>query len=131
MLSLFATLIGLVPGLESLAASWHASALEAKVKMTMAQLGCSRDVAVATIQAQAQVQTRWWFVAAIPPLWALPFVLYTWKAIAWDNVVCPFRLVGPATCNTEPLGGVMSTMLLMIVSFYFLHGMKGSTNGST
>lgn len=127
MLGLIASIVGLIPGLESLAASWHSSDLEAKVKMYMAKTGADRDTAVAAIQAQAQVQTRWWFVALLPVLWALPFVLYTWKVVVWDNVVCPFKLVGPATCFTEPLGGVMATMLLMIVTFYFAHGMRNSS----
>jgi hypothetical protein len=135
MLSLIASVVGLIPGLENLASSWHSSDLEAKVKMYMAKTGADRDMAVAIVQAQAQVQTRWWFVAVIPVLWALPFVAYVWKGVFFDNFLalifgtCDARgncILWGIPNTTPPLGGTFGVMLLMIVTFYFAAGRQQS-----
>lgn len=135
MLSIFASLIGVIPGLENLAASWHASALEAQVKILQAKTGADRDTAIALLQANAQVQTRWWFVALLPVMWAIPFVFYTWKGVFFDNVLAILfgecnaksECVLWGVANTTPaLGGTFATIFLMIVTFYFAHGMKQS-----
>lgn len=135
MFSLIASVLGLIPGLENLANSWHSAALDAKVKTMMAQTGADRDTAIALLQANAQVQTKWWFVALLPVMWAVPFVFYTWKGVFFDNVLA--LLFGECNeksdcvlwgvANTTPaLGGTFATIFLMIVTFYFAHGMKQS-----
>lgn len=125
--TLVGNILNLIPGLENLAAQWHQAGLDSKVKMFIAQTGANRDTAVAFIQAQAQVQTRWWFVAVIPPLFALPYVIYTWKAVAWDKVISVW--VTGTTGSTDPIGGTLGTAFLMILTFYFVYGMKGNSNG--
>lgn len=70
-------------------------------------------VAVATIQEQAAVQTKWWFAALIPPLFAIPFIILTWKLVVWDTIL------GWGT--TEALGTTINTIYGMVVGFYFLH----------
>jgi hypothetical protein len=70
-------------------------------------------VAVATIQEQQAVQTKWWFAALIPPLFAIPFVMLTWKLVVYDT------MLGWGT--TDPLGSTINTVYGMVVGFYFLH----------
>lgn len=76
----------------------------------------------ATDKAESEVQTRWWFVAAITPLFSIPYVIYLWKVIVWDTVL------GWGT--TPPLRGDASTVMLMIVGFYFFHNMALNINRS-
>lgn len=133
-LGLAAQIIGMVPGLESLAAKWHSDALDAKVKMMMAKTGADRDTTVALLQANAQVQTKWWFVAVIPVLLALPTVAYVWKGIFFDNVLALlFGTCAAGDCvlwgvqnSTPALGGFLNIVSLAVIGFYLYHGSKES-----
>lgn len=70
-------------------------------------------VATTAITAEAQVQTKWWFSALIPPLFALPFIAYTWKVVVWDILL--------GLGSTDPIGGTVGWVYTMVVGFYFLH----------
>ena len=102
ILGLIGKFLTFIPGLTDLGNKWVTASYDAKVKTFVAKTGASRDVAVAAIAAQAQVAGKWWFVAALMPALAGPFVIWSWKAIAVDKVLCVF-LFG-VTCSTDPLG---------------------------
>lgn len=70
-------------------------------------------VAVAAIEGQAQVQTKWWFAALIPPMLALPAIPLTWKLVVWDTLL--------GWGSTPPLGTTINTYYFMVMGFYFLH----------
>lgn len=119
MFSLLGSLFSIIPGLTSLGQSWVTASYNAQVQEYTTRLNVNRDQAMAILAMQQAVQTKWWFVAIMPPLFALPYVIYTWKAVVWDNVV-----LGGAG-NTPALGGILSTLFLMIVTFYFAKGFSG------
>lgn len=55
-----------------------------------------------------------WFTRSVRPLWALPFVIYTWKLVVWDKVL------GAWTHSaTDPLSGGMETMIVTVAAAYF------------
>lgn len=117
-LGIIGQFFSLVPGLTGLGQEWVKAHYDAQVQQVMAKLNTDRDTAVAVLQMQGEVQTKWWFVAALPPLWALPFVLWTWKAVVWDKII----MYG--TTTTDSLGGVLMTAYLMILTFYFAQGTR-------
>jgi hypothetical protein len=108
----------LIPGLTSLGQSWVKGHFDAQTQQIQAKLKCDADMAVAVLQMQGEVQSRWWFVAIIPPAFAIPFVLYVWRCVVYDNVI-----MGGAT-STPALGGILATVFIMIVTFYFAAGHK-------
>lgn len=118
-------LLSLIPGLGSIAQGIAGAYFDKQVRLYMAKTGTSRDVAVAAIQAMASVQDRWWFVAALVPAFALPFVIWTWKAVVWDKIV-----MAGAT-STDPLTGTLGWAYTIIVSSIFVHGMVDSFKRST
>lgn len=55
-----------------------------------------------------------WFTRSVRPLWALPFVIYTWKLVVWDKVL------GHWTHSvTDPLSGGMETLIVTVAAAYF------------
>lgn len=111
MLGLFGQLLGLIPGLASVANNFITKHFDAQVQEIVAKTGAQRDIAVAVVQMQQATSTRWWFVAVIPPMFALPYVVYTWKCVVWDTVL--------GYGETPSLGGTVATVYLMVVAFYF------------
>lgn len=112
--------LSFIPGLTSLGETWVKSYYDAQVNEIIAKTGATRDIALGVLQMQQAVQTRWWFVAAIPPLFAMPYVIYVWKAVVWDKII----LNGAG--STDPINGTLGTVFIMIVTFYFAHGMSKS-----
>ena len=51
------------------------------------------------------------FTRAVRPLWALPFVIYTWKVIIFDKVL--------ALGSTDPLTGFVATLAVTVAAAYF------------
>lgn len=102
-----------IPGLVSLGQTWVTASYNAKVTEVTTKLNVDRDTAVALINMQAQVQTKWWFVAAVPPLFAVPYIAYTWKGVLWDNVIMD------GSASTPALHGTLSVVYLMVVTYYF------------
>lgn len=70
----------------------------------LGMLNAKRDVLIAE---QTNPITR-----IIRPLFALPFVLYVWKVIVWDN------LLGWGV--TDSLSADMTNLMMIIVGAYFL-----------
>lgn len=118
MLALIGSIIQFIPGLTSLGQTWINSAYNAKVTEYVTKLNVDAATAQSIIAMEQAVQVRWWFVAAIPPLFALPFIFYIWRAVVWDNVV----LGGEG--STPALHGDLQTIFLMVLSFYFIQGFR-------
>ena len=91
------------------------SAYKAKLEAKNDEDRIAAEVKIETLSAQRDVLvaeqndrlTKW-----IRPAFALPFVLYIWKVIVWDN------LFGLGT--TDPISQEMSWVMSAIVGAYFL-----------
>jgi hypothetical protein len=76
----------------------------------------ARELAVAQREQELRVRllvaeqgnwiTRW-----VRPLWAAPFVLYTWKVVVYDKIL--------ALGSTDALGGLVATLAVTIAGAYF------------
>lgn len=125
MLSLIGTLLSFIPGVMTLVNKYY----EQRANLQMAQLGADKDVAVATIQAQAQIDEGraklWgavtasrlltWLVVGI----ATPVGIYVWKVVVIDNVIGPGCLGGWCWVGTtDPIKGAvgewMGTVILSL-----------------
>ena len=84
------------------------------------------DVAKATLIAEIEArksadaiiiaeQGRWW-TAIIRPLLAAPVVIFFWKVIVWDKVLCSIWSLGG--CSTDPLTGDVGVWAGAIVTTY-------------
>jgi len=51
------------------------------------------------------------FTRMVRPLWAMPFVVYTWKAVVWDKVL--------GWGSTDALSGSVATLAVTIATAYF------------
>lgn len=78
-------------------------------------------VDVAVLQANAEVQKRWWFVALIPPLIAFPFIVYTWQIVLYDKMIS--KWIGHPHA-TDALTGYSGWVYTMVIGFYFLHSLS-------
>ena len=86
-----------------------------------AKVQAGAAVETESIKATAAVETKWWFVAALIPLFAIPYVIYVWKAIAWDKVIGPwFGYHNRTDLINGPLGWVFTTIVVGL----FLHSLS-------
>lgn len=88
------------------------------------------DVTVAVAAVQAEIASRnaqkeiilaeqgRWYTAMIRPLMAFPLVLYLWKTIAYDKVMCKFVSCG-STGITDAVGGSLGEWIGIIIISYF------------
>jgi len=83
-----------------------------------AKVEAEAGVATASIQATEQVESKWWFVAALIPAIALPFAIYIWKAVAWDKVIGPMFDVHS---STDPINGPLGTVFIVVIGGLFFH----------
>jgi hypothetical protein len=97
------------------------NAYKAKLEATNTTEAHAVDLAKAEIEGeikQRQVEAsiirqeegRWW-TAAIRPLFAMPFVIFTFKVVVWDKVF------GWGT--TDPLDPNMWSVFLTVIGAYF------------
>ena len=84
----------------------------------IAKINANATVDVASTQAMGAVEQRWWFVSLMIPLFALPFVAYTWKAVFWDNVV---DSTWGANASTPALNGNLGVVFTTVIIGIFLH----------
>ncbi len=52
-----------------------------------------------------------WFTRSVRPLWAMPFVLYTWKIVVYDKMM--------GWGETDPLGPVVGPLMITVAAAYF------------
>jgi len=73
------------------------------------------DVTVKHLEARLQAQTTGegtWVPKLVQALWALPFIIFSWKVIVWDKVL--------GWGVTDALGPLETDIGKIIVGFYFL-----------
>lgn len=125
-MSFLLSLLGLIPGVLNVITTWQKNAFDAKVSMFVATTGATKEVAVATLQGQAAVQTKWWFAALPPALIGFAIACFVIKAVVYDKVIGSF--VGcsgnpPAgTCitfATDPMTGDLRWLFTAVIASYF------------
>ena len=94
---MFAAILALIPGLNTLVTSITTAFFNAKVQITQAKIGGDRDVAVKLVQAAAQADhentARLSIIAGNKFLtflliaMATPLVVYEWKVIVYDTIL--------------------------------------------
>lgn len=91
--------------------------------MKTSEVNDQTTVDTARIEATAQVESKWWFVAILMDLFALPYAIYIWKAVAIDKVIAPIMHWHGAWATTDPINGYLMTVFGIIVSGLFLYGL--------
>lgn len=125
MIGVIMGLLHLIPGFTSLAQFVVGKVYDSKVQMYCARWGVTRNVAVAAIQADAQIQNAkvgWIAALANNPYmmiivfgFALPPIIYEWKVIVYDNV---WAYWGQYT--TPAIGGEVGSWGGIILSGIFI-----------
>jgi len=115
------TLIGLIPGLTSLASGIVSTVFNAKVQITQAKIGGDRDVAVKLVQAAAQQEhedtAKLGIIAGntlltvLLVLFAIPLVAFEWKVIVWDKLL--------SWGSTDPITGQVADWANTVIYFLF------------
>lgn len=82
-----------------------------------AEANDSATLQVAQIESTAAVEEKWWFVATLIPLFAFPYVAWTWKAVLWD------KIIEDGQTSTDALTGPLGTGYWIILTGLFLHAM--------
>ena len=120
------SLLTLIPGITNLLTVWTTKYYDTQVQLYQAKTGVTREVAVASIQQQAAVQSRWWFAALPPALIGFSVSIYLLKVILWDKVIGAFMgCYGhtlPDQCtlyNTDPLGSDFQWVMTVVIGSYF------------
>jgi hypothetical protein len=83
-----------------------------------AKITADAEVDVASTQAMASVENRWWFVSAMIVLFAMPFAVYDCKAVLWDNIIAPAFHI---QASTPPLKSTLDYIHRIVVVGIFLH----------
>jgi hypothetical protein len=121
MLSLLASLIGLIPGLTNLASTIATKAFDAKVKMFQARTGADRDVAVQALRTAAlenhasaerlKIVAGSWLLTALVAGFALPLIVFEWKVVVVDIVL--------KLGTTDPIRGQVADWAQVIIASLF------------
>ncbi len=124
MLGLIGTFLGLIPGISSLVSSFTSAWFNSKVEMYVAKTGLERAVAVSAIQAEVgnnHAKIGWIEALAKNPVmlfivvgFAMPFIIYEWKAIAYDKVWMD------GLTKTDPITGPLADWATIILSGIFV-----------
>jgi hypothetical protein len=95
--AIIALLTTVIPGLTGLATNWTKAYYDAKVRLVTARIGGDVDVATKLVQGAAaadhETTTRLSIIAGSKILvlitlgFALPWIIYEWKVVVWDNVL--------------------------------------------
>lgn len=56
-----------------------------------------------------------WFTRSVRPLWALPFVIWTWKVVVWDKVLASYT-----GGSTDALDGQIGVLCTTVAGAYFV-----------
>lgn len=123
ILAFFQAIPALVRGVEAFTKAHY----EAKVRITTARIGGDVDVAKALVSGVvAEGQTRVEFLRAVSQSkflmclvggFALPWIIYEWKAVTFDNIFCPWWY-GKA-CFTPPMEGLVANWAGVILGGIF------------
>jgi hypothetical protein len=94
IVAFFQAVPSLVHGVEAFTKTYY----DARVKITTARIGGDVEMAkqiVSGVVAEGQTRVEWlrvvsqskflmWMVGA----WSAPWIVYEWKVVLWDNIVC-------------------------------------------
>lgn len=61
------------------------------------------------------VEQGHWFTRMVRPLWALPFVIWTWKVVVWDKVLAHWT-----GGTTDALDGQIGILCTTVAGAYFI-----------
>lgn len=123
ILAFFQAIPSLVHGVEAFTTAYY----DAKVKIVTAKIGGNVDVAkqlvtgivaeggvrVQFLQAVAQSKFLMWIVGGF----AGPWIIYEWKVVVWDNIVCKWVL--GVYGFTPPIEGTVGTWAGIILTGIF------------
>ena len=73
------------------------------------------DLQVRESELRAQIvvaEQGSWLTRSVRPVWAAPFIIWTWKVVIWDKVL------GWGT--TDELGGISGQLIMIIAGAYFI-----------
>ena len=80
------------------------------------------DAQIKTLEAQRDVlvaeSASGGLASWIRPLFALPFVIYVWKLIVYDKIMCPFFY--GEECATDPLSQQLGEVMMIVLTAYFI-----------
>lgn len=126
ILAFFQAAPAIIGGVNAFAAKYY----DAKVAITTARIGGNRDVAIAMVNASVQSShdnlERLKVIAGSKTLlflvvgFATPWIIYEWKAVAWDNVFCP--MFTGHYGFTPPIGGDVAEWAKTIIACLFGSG---------
>jgi len=125
---MIAFLLAVIPGLIAPTLTFLTAMKNVQVQIFQARTGHAADVALAAIQGQAAVQTKWWFAALPPAIIGFVIAFYVAKAIGWDVVVgsfsgCAGAPASDPTCHrwfeTDALKGDLHMVFLVVITGYF------------
>jgi len=119
-------ILGFIPSLVGPVMNYLTKLRDTQVAMYQSRFGASKDVAVAALQAQAAVQSKWWFAALPPAIIGLSYASYLVKSVFWDKVVGSFvgcyGKTAPGTCTlfqTDPLSADLNWVMTAVILSYF------------
>lgn len=117
-------LLTLIPKLLGVFETWTTKVYDAKVAITTAKIGGDKEVAINLVKAavasdQARVTALQTFAGSRPLMFiviafALPFIIFEWKVVVWDNVLQYFT-----HGNTDPIKGQVADWATTIIGFLF------------
>lgn len=107
------------PGLKSLVDGYKAKLEAGNTSERIAAELAGRELAVEQREREVAAsiviaEQGNWFTRSVRPLWALPFVIYTWKLVVWDKVLGAWT-----QSATDPLTGGMETLIITVAAAYF------------
>lgn len=137
ILAFFQAIPSLVHGFEAFTKAHY----DAKVRITTARIGGDVEAAKALVSGVVvEGQTRVEFLRAVSQSkflmclvggFAIPWIAYEWKAVVWDNLVCPWLYGHPgftppmkglvADWSGVILGGIFGTGSVMAVGQMFFN----------
>jgi hypothetical protein len=119
-------ILGLIPGLSSLATAITTAYFNSKVQITTAKIGGDTAVAKAMMIAAAQTEASnvdrlkvigsSWVLSFLVVGFALPWILYEWRVVVYDNV----WMVGAT--STPAIGGDVAGWATTIIACLFGSG---------
>jgi hypothetical protein len=123
ILALFQAIPSITGGINNFVSKYY----DAKVQITAARIGGDVDVAKALVSGVvAEGQTRVEFLKAVSQSkflmflvggFALPWIIYEWKAVPFDNIFCPWWY-GKA-CFTPTITGLVADWSGVILAGIF------------
>ncbi len=127
MLSAIFAFIQAIPAITGGINNFVSKYYDAKVQITTARIGGDKEVAKALVSGVvAEGQTRVEFLKTVSQSkflmclvggFAVPWIVYEWKVVVFDNMLCPY-LYGKA-CFTNPITGLVAEWAGVILAGIF------------